>query len=57
MKEIIKVYRGFCGKPERKRNLGSPRLRREDIKCVLQKRDEKAWTRFIWLIIHKVVGY
>jgi hypothetical protein len=35
LKEIIKVYRGFCGKPERKRKLGRPRLKREDIKWLL----------------------
>ena len=39
MWEIMKVYRGF---PEGKRKLGRPRLRRDDIKLLLQKRDERA---------------
>ena len=41
---------GFCGKPEGKRQLGTPCHRWEDnIKTYLQKMDSRVWTGLIWI--------
>jgi hypothetical protein len=51
------VYRVLVGKPEGKRPLGRPKLRREDnIKMVYQEMGCGAWTGSMWLRIGKGGG-
>jgi hypothetical protein len=52
MEERRGEYRVLVGKPERKRPLGRPRLRKEyNIKMDLQEVGWGTWTGFIWLRI------
>jgi hypothetical protein len=42
----------FVGKPERKKSLGRPRHRWEEIlQWILKKWDRKAWNELIWFMI------
>jgi hypothetical protein len=51
MREMRNAYSILVGKPERKRPLGRPRHRWEDIRMVLREMSGRAWTGCIWLSV------
>jgi hypothetical protein len=48
--EIICIYRGFAGKPERKNHLEDPGVDgRIILRWIFRKWDVRAWTGLMWL--------
>jgi hypothetical protein len=45
------AHRVLVGRPERKKPLGRPRCRLENIKYIFKRLDGEAWTGLIWLRI------
>jgi hypothetical protein len=57
MREGRGIYRILVGKPERKRPLGRPRHRWEDmLRLILMKVGVEVWTGLSWLRLEPVGG-
>jgi hypothetical protein len=54
--EMTNAHKILIGKPERKRPLGRPRHRWEDVRMILGKQGGKVWTGCMWFRIQTTGG-